>query len=1182
MERPSSEPTLVIGFVTIARTGNRTKLQDLFQDAIPSRLEPHQDGDDLNNIKFRDSWMREIRPWVDEMKKPNISSFDFLFALFFGLVHVVGAAQQMSAQSLEDRLLMEQPLALAADARRVGDPVRGAAVFYARAMACSTCHSVGDRPSTIGPDLTRVDPETSDAALVEAVLQPSKTIAAAYATVTVETTDGRLISGVAVEDTAERLVLRNAAQPDKLLTLKKQDIENRQRATKSIMPTGQINQLANRRQFLDLVRYLIELRDGGSNRARELQPPTDLFSQSVPDDPLPWRPVVQRGEVAVEGNLKYPRAVALGFVGGTVLFDADRLRTVATWVDGFVKSSPQNYFGLYWHRDGGAADQMADGPHPLSFRLSDRPDWKAFEPSANSDPNVGTRFDGYQIGKSAVRLHYRVLVGKQRITVSEDVHAESRPTWQGFAREFRFTGLPAGAQVSFAVPIGDDYQLYNAVGEKDVATGPLSKTSLFGCRSGGVNRVLCVQESAGTSWLASDKNDASAWRLVSRPAAAGRSLVLRVDHWRYRGRHAEPSAAELVLLAKSPPIMSDSFDRPRQPPSLLPVVEIERTRPSLAQRPAVQPQENVDEFPAARGRFLRFVTTRTNDNSEPGIDELEVYGADPKLNLALEAKASASSVISGYSIHQIPHLNDGRLGNSHSWISSERGGGWAQIEFPELVEMRKIVWARDRTGVCRDRLTVAYRIEVSEDGKSWTKVGDESGRAKNGVATIRRDARPGYVMETIPAPFPTWRPSDIAFDDEGTMYAISMTEGQIWRTRIPPVGSPEQVRWQRYATGLYHPIGLAVVDGRLYVAQKPEITELIDRDGDGTVDHFRTVATGWGLSTGWHEYCFGLGVDPQKNLWFALNTGYFWTNPGYVNPGRWRGSILRVAHQSEKLEVIANGCRVPNGIAEGPEGNMFFTDNQGDWIQACKLAHVVPGRFYGHPETKEDALPKGSYPNGRTAVWLPYGRSRSTSGPVSDSTQGRFGPFANQMFIGDVGYGANAGIMRVALEEVDGQYQGACFRFVDGQPLGCERMKFGPDHQLYMASLTSGLTRMAFDGKKPLAIHAVQIRPGGTGFRVKLTKPLAVDSQLIAGQFRIKRYHYLYTGNYGSPQADEQIVPVQSVELSADRTAITLTFPVESYSIGMVYEINLGKLIAADGSNLLHNEAWYTVHKIPQ
>ena len=357
-------------------------------------------------------------------------------------------------------------------------------------------------------------------------------------------------------------------------------------------------------------------------------------------------------------------------------------------------------------------------------------------------------------------------------------------------------------------------------------------------------------------------------------------------------------------------------------------------------------------------------------------------------------------------------------------------------------------------------------------------------------------------MESIPAPFPAWRPSDMAFGDDGTMYAIAMTEGQIWRARTPPVGHPEQIEWQRFASGLYHPIGLAIVDGRIFVAQKPEITELIDRDGDGIVDQFRTVATGWGLSTGWHEYCFGLAVDPQKNLWFALNTGYFWTNPGYVNPGRWRGSVMRVrshnpkrqrggtAHNpkrqrggqnTEKLEVMAKGCRVPNGIAQGPDGGIFFTDNQGDWIQACKLAHVVPGRFYGHPEYKEDALPSDKFPDGKSALWFPYERGRSVSGPLLDTTQGKFGPFADQMFVGDVGYGANPGILRVALEKVNGEYQGACFRFVDGQPLGCQRMRFGPDNQLYMTSLTSGLTRMAYTGEPPLAIQSVRIRPKGVG-----------------------------------------------------------------------------------------------------
>ena len=1119
--------------------------------------------------------------------KVRASVRDFSFLGWLGLLCVVGVADSLAAETLEQQLLAEPPLALAEDARREGDPIRGAAVFYARAMSCSTCHSVGDRSDTIGPDLTKVDPQTSDVAIVEAVLEPSKTIAKSYASVSVETSDGRVITGVPVEDTAERLVLRDAAHPDKLLTINKLNIESRREATKSIMPVGQINQLAGRQHFLDLIRYLIDLREGGATRARELQPLPDPDALKVPDEPLPWQPVVQRGEVAVEGDLKYPHAVAMGFFGGTVLFDANQLTTVATWRDGFVKHSPQNYFGLNWHRDGGPADKTAGPSHPLSFRMTSQSAWQSFEPAAVSDPNLGTRFDGYQIGRSSVRLHYRVLIDQHRVSVTEDVRAESRPNWHGFTREFKFTGLPAGAKAALTIGGSEDYQPCNARGETISIDGGLGRAAMLRFKSNGTQRVVLSQTGNPTAWQASVKQDSTVMRLISAAGPTAGPIALRIDSWQYVGGKPEPTAAELASLFEAPPLMNDLFDQPIQPSFPPPPLQERISNVSqspIVIKPAVNPKENVDEFPSVVGRFLRFVVTRVTNNAEPGIDELEVYGADEKLNLALTGTASASSVISGYPIHQIPHLNDGKLGNANSWISAEGGGGWAQIEFPEPVEMRRIVWARDRTGVCRDRLAVAYQIEVSSDGKKWSKVGDESGRqASHGIAApIKRDASPGYVMESIPAPFRACRPSDIAFDEHGTMYAIAMTEGQIWRTRTPPTGHPEQVNWQRYATGLYHPIGLAVVDDRLYVAQKTEITELIDRDGDGTVEEYRTVATGWGLSSGWHEYCFGLSVDPHKNLWFALNTGYFWTNPGYVNPGRWRGSVLRVAYGTEKLEVVAKGCRVPNGIAQGPDGNIFFTDNQGDWIQSCKLAHVVPGRFYGHPETKEDALPKDTYPDGRSTVWLPYNRSRSASGPVHDSTAGRFGPFGNQMFLGDVGYGANAGIMRVALEKVGEEFQGACIRFVDGQPQGCERMKFGSDNQLYMASLTSGLTRMAFDGKLPLAIHSVRIQPGGTGFVVKMTKPIADETQLTPDQFRVQRYHYLYTGNYGSPRADEQPVPVQSVELSADRTAITLGFPVETYPIGMVYHINLGQLTAANGDTLLHNEAWYTVHKIPE
>ena len=164
----------------------------------------------------------------------------------------------------------------------------------------------------------------------------------------------------------------------------------------------------------------------------------------------------------------------------------------------------------------------------------------------------------------------------------------------------------------------------------------------------------------------------------------------------------------------------------------------ERVRQSRSKtpisRPAVNARRNVDDFSPVPARFIRFTTLATGEGAEPDLDELQVYGPEPDQNLALAsagAKASASSLLPGYPIHQIPHLNDGKLGNDWSWISNEPGGGWAQIELPRVTLIRRVVWSRDGGDNPRfdDRLPMIYRIEASVDGATWTTVSTEAGRA---------------------------------------------------------------------------------------------------------------------------------------------------------------------------------------------------------------------------------------------------------------------------------------------------------------------------------------------------------------------------------------------------------------------------------------------------------------------
>ena len=133
---------------------------------------------------------------------------------------------------------------------------------------------------------------------------------------------------------------------------------------------------------------------------------------------------------------------------------------------------------------------------------------------------------------------------------------------------------------------------------------------------------------------------------------------------------------------------------------------------------------NVVTFPPAEARFVRFLI-HSSTRGQPCIDELEVYGPEGGANLALAsggAKATASSCLPGYPIHQVVHVNDGLYGNDHSWIAAGRTDEWAQIELPRSARIARVVFSRDRRGRYRDRVPEAFEVQVSLDGAAWKTV----------------------------------------------------------------------------------------------------------------------------------------------------------------------------------------------------------------------------------------------------------------------------------------------------------------------------------------------------------------------------------------------------------------------------------------------------------------------------
>ncbi len=185
----------------------------------------------------------------------------------------------------------------------------------------------------------------------------------------------------------------------------------------------------------------------------------------------------------------------------------------------------------------------------------------------------------------------------------------------------------------------------------------------------------------------------------------------------------------------------------------------DRRLPQL--RAPVSPRHNVERIAAIDARFIRFATLATIDDNrhQPCLDELEVFTTgELPLNIALAehgTKASSSGNYSETGIHQLKHINDGRYGNSQSWISNQHGGGWVQLEFPRVATIDRIEWSRDREGKFLDRLPVRYHIDVSLDGDQWTTVARSDDRLGPGtpfdrVANLRRAAA-GKESTALPA-----------------------------------------------------------------------------------------------------------------------------------------------------------------------------------------------------------------------------------------------------------------------------------------------------------------------------------------------------------------------------------------------------------------------------------------------
>jgi hypothetical protein len=444
-----------------------------------------------------------------------------------------------------------------------------------------------------------------------------------------------------------------------------------------------------------------------------------------------------------------------------------------------------------------------------------------------------------------------------------------------------------------------------------------------------------------------------------------------------------------------------------------------------------------------------------------------------------------------------------------------------------------------------------------------------------------------YVVDTITPPDDNpWKSylrfSGVDFFKNGDA-AICSISGDVWVVSGLDE-SLEHLRWKRFATGLFQPLGLRIVDDIVYVLGRDQITRLHDLNGDGEADFYENFNNDCKVTPGGHEFATCLETDPQGN--------FYYTKCG--NPTDHGGTMLKVSKDGSKLEVFAVGLRNPNGMCVGPNGIVTTSDNEGEWVPASRVDFVHQGQFLGFTPMAHGPTPGDpGFP-----IWIPHNIDNSSGGQVWVEGD-RWGNLQGALL--HTSYGASS--LHLMLPEiVDGKLQGGSFKFPLKFASGIMRARFNPsDGQLYVCGLkgwqTNGVRDGAFQrvrytgasskgatGPGKLASIPCELHAYQNGIRLGFTAPLDPKTAGDLDSWGISQWNYRWTSDYGSrdwsvadpKKQGHDTVEVKSVRLSKDGKSVFLEVPAIKPVMQMEIQYNLD---ARDGGTI-EQEIYNTIHAL--
>jgi sugar phosphate isomerase/epimerase len=395
-----------------------------------------------------------------------------------------------------------------------------------------------------------------------------------------------------------------------------------------------------------------------------------------------------------------------------------------------------------------------------------------------------------------------------------------------------------------------------------------------------------------------------------------------------------------------------------------------------------------------------------------------------------------------------------------------------------------------------------------------------------------------YVVDRIPPPGDN--PFNALFFLAGLDFftggdaAVCTAHGDVWIVRGLD-GSLEKVTWQRFATGLYQPLGLEVVDDHVIVLGRDQLTRLHDENGDGEADFYESFnhdLVDYGMP---HAYAMRLERMPDGSFIF-LKAG----------DGPHGSALLRLSAGGERLEVVARGFRHPFGMGAGPLGEITVADSEGNWVPSSKIDLIQPGGFYGFLGT---AALQGESPSPlRPLCFIPKVADNSCGGQFWH-TSASWGPYhRGGMFHFSWG---RCTLHAVLPQQVADQWQAATVE-IPGVVLqsGPAEAEFHPrDGQLYVVGLDGWQTGAQADGSferirysgKPVHLPG-RFAAHADGILLDFDEPIDPACLQSGDAIRVEQWNYRWSSTYGSyhysaadpKRVGHDVVKVKQANLSDD------------------------------------------------